>query len=52
MDRLWAPWRIDYIRSPKEDGCIFCNKPEKNDDQSSLILARGKHSYLLMNLYL
>ncbi|MBT4382533.1 MAG: HIT domain-containing protein [Candidatus Marinimicrobia bacterium] len=51
MDRLWAPWRIDYIRSPKEDGCIFCNKPEKNDDQSSLILARGKHSYVLMNLY-
>ena len=23
MNKLWAPWRMDYIRTPKEDGCIF-----------------------------
>ncbi len=51
MKRLWAPWRIDYIRSPKEKGCVFCDKPKQNDDRSSLILARGKLSYVLMNLY-
>ncbi|MBL7013636.1 MAG: HIT domain-containing protein [Candidatus Marinimicrobia bacterium] len=51
MDRLWAPWRMEYIRSPKEKGCVFCDKPAKNDDRSSLILARGKYSYVLMNLY-
>ena len=51
MKRLWAPWRIDYIRSPKEDGCIFCNKSQANDDQENLILYRGNKSFILKNLY-
>ena len=50
MKRLWAPWRIDYIRSEKEQGCIFCDKP-KMDDKSGLILFRGENSFTLMNLY-
>ena len=51
MDRLCAPWRIDYIRTPKEEGCIFCDKPESDDDRESLILYRGEASFVLMNLY-
>ena len=39
MDRLWAPWRIEYIRSIKEDGCIFCDKPENTDDREMLYFA-------------
>jgi len=51
MDKLWAPWRIDYIRTPKEDGCIFCTKSESGDDRENLVLFRGKNSFILMNLY-
>ena len=51
MDRLWAPWRIDYIKSEKEKGCIFCDKPEEGDDHSMLILYRGENSFVIMNLY-
>jgi len=51
MKKLWAPWRIDYIRSPKEDGCIFCNKFQSNDDRENLVLYRGEESFILMNLY-
>ena len=51
MDKLWAPWRIDYIRTPKEDGCVFCAKSEPGDDRESLVLFRGKNSFILMNLY-
>jgi len=51
MDKLWAPWRIDYIRSEKEEGCIFCDKPENGDDRTMLILYRGEYSFVLMNLY-
>ena len=50
MKKLWAPWRIDYIRSKKDEGCIFCDKPEM-EDRSGLILFRGKNSFTLMNLY-
>ena len=51
MDHLWAPWRMEYIRSSKDDVCIFCTKPIGDDDRESLIIARGHHSFVLMNLY-
>ena len=51
MSRLWAPWRIEYIRTKKDEGCIFCNKSSSNDDQNDLVLFRGKESFVLMNLY-
>ena len=51
MDKLWAPWRIEYIRSPKEDGCIFCIKSQETNDRNNLVLYRGKEAFILMNLY-
>ena len=51
MKKLWAPWRIEYIRSPKEDGCIFCDKPAGDNDREDLILYRGVKVFILMNLY-
>jgi ATP adenylyltransferase len=50
MKRLWAPWRIEYIRSHKEKGCIFCEKPKRNHKEE-LILFSGKTTFTLMNLY-
>ncbi len=49
--RLWAPWRIEYISAPKADGCIFCAKPDDDKDRKNLILYRGNHCVVLMNLY-
>ena len=51
MDRLWAPWRLEYIQGPEDDGCIFCLSEEATDDQARLVVARGKHSYVIMNRY-
>ena len=51
MKKLWAPWRIDYIRTPKEEGCIFCTKSQENNDRKNLVLYRGKEAFILMNLY-
>ena len=51
MDRLWAPWRIDYIMSGKPEGCIFCDKPEAGDDAANFILFRTKHSFAMLNAY-
>ena len=53
MEKLWAPWRIDYIRTKKEtDGvCIFCIKAEENNDRENLVLYRGELAFILMNLY-
>ena len=51
MRQLWAPWRIRYIRNKDEKGCVFCSKQKSNNDKNSLILSRGNHSFVLMNLY-
>lgn len=53
MRVLFAPWRFKYISSvdkKKEEGCIFCEAPKKRDDES-LVLVRGRYSYVIMNLY-
>ncbi len=52
MDRLWAPWRIGYILSDKkEEGCIFCNALNANNDDEKLVLFRSEFSFIIMNLY-
>ena len=51
MNKLWAPWRMDYIRTPKQDGCVFCIKHKSNEDKENLVLFRGKESFILMNLF-
>lgn len=37
--------------STKETGCIFCNRFHRSEDVESLILHRGDHSFVIMNLY-
>jgi ATP adenylyltransferase len=51
MDNMWAPWRMEYILSPKPDGCIFCDKPEQDTDRENFILYRGKTCFVIMNYY-
>ena len=42
---------MDYIRTPKEKGCVFCGKSKDDQDRKNLVLFRGKDSFVLMNLY-
>lgn len=42
---------MEYVRTPKEDGCIFCNKSGSDQDRDNLVLFKGPHSFVLMNLY-
>ncbi|MBF88113.1 MAG: HIT family hydrolase [Candidatus Marinimicrobia bacterium] len=51
MDRLWAPWRLEYIKGPKEEGCVFYNRTQSSNDKESLILYRGRFCFVIINLY-
>jgi ATP adenylyltransferase len=53
MNKLWAPWRMKYIKGidKKDEGCIFCTKPRESDDKKNLILLRGKHSFVICNAF-
>ena len=48
MKTMWAPWRMEYILSDKEDGCIFCKALGEDDD---LTLYRGKTTMVVMNKF-
>ncbi len=54
FQRLWTPHRMVYIQGegkPKNDGdCPFCTSPKK-DDAAGLIVARGEHAFVVMNLF-
>ena len=51
MKVLWAPWRMDYILSDKEQKCIFCELPKQDRDRENLILYRSSHNFVMMNRY-
>jgi ATP adenylyltransferase len=50
MERLWAPWRMSYIESPRTDACVLCAKPAQSDEEA-LIVHRGERCYAVLNLY-
>jgi ATP adenylyltransferase len=50
-ERLWAPWRLEYIKGPKADECIFCAGPTADDDRAKYILRRGEHCFAMLNAF-
>jgi ATP adenylyltransferase len=53
MENLWAPWRMAFIepKTPPPPGCIFCTQPAAQQDEHYFILHRGKHCFMMLNLY-
>lgn len=51
MQRLWTPWRMEYILSDKSSGCIFCAALAQNDDRETYILHRGTRAFVMLNKY-
>ena len=53
-ERIWAPWRLEYVSDASKDAeeaCIFCAKPAEDDDQANLIVHRGDRCFVILNLY-
>ena len=54
MESLHAPWRIQYILSPKpapSDVSIFSRIAQSNDDVTHHVIARTRSSFALLNNY-
>jgi ATP adenylyltransferase len=51
VERLWAPWRLEYVASADEqEGCVFCRAAE-GDDRENLVVRRGEHAFVLLNKF-
>ena len=52
MDKIWAPWRKEYILQKKSRKCIFCTrKKSKASDVKNFILQRYKYAFSILNRY-
>ncbi len=57
MDRLWTPWRYQYIAGEKpsdaKDSCVFCALAARasNLDAQNFILHRAEFNYIVLNIY-
>ncbi len=52
MERLWSPWRMEYLSGEgRTNECVFCQKLESDADRENLVVYRGNHAAILMNLY-
>jgi ATP adenylyltransferase len=52
-ERLWAPWRLEYVQSADADrGCFLCRAaPASADDEDALIVRRGDHAFVVLNRF-
>jgi ATP adenylyltransferase len=50
---LWAPWRMEFIRSEKPKECIFCEFPAAppSEDRKNLLVHRSPHAFTLLNKF-
>ena len=51
MERIWAPWRLEYIQAADEqDGCVFCRAAEASDEHG-LVVHRGERAFVVLNKF-
>ncbi|MDM7998385.1 MAG: HIT domain-containing protein [Acidobacteriota bacterium] len=52
MDRLWTPWRFEYLRNADHaTECVFCGKLRETRDAANLLLFRGRNAFVILNLF-
>jgi len=56
LERIWAPWRAQYIQNSATEGgaetsCFLCRGLADSDDRSNLLVWRGSHSVVVLNRF-
>jgi ATP adenylyltransferase len=56
LQRLWSPWRYDYITSGGGGSaaleCVFCRiRQDPANDEANFVLHRAGHNFIVLNIY-
>jgi ATP adenylyltransferase len=52
MERLWAPWRMQYVGVEQKPGCFFCRVIANSDDaDASLVVWRPHGAIVMLNKF-
>jgi len=49
MDKLWAPWRIKYIKAKQSKKCIFCDS--LRHERNNYVILKTKYSTAILNTF-
>ncbi|PIP20643.1 MAG: HIT family hydrolase [Candidatus Omnitrophica bacterium CG23_combo_of_CG06-09_8_20_14_all_40_11] len=49
MDRLWAPWRIKYLKAKKSKKCIFCKSLKSR--YKNYVVFKSRYSFAILNIF-
>ncbi len=48
MKHIWAPWRMEYIREKKREGCVLCRDSHRGEE---LVVGEGRNCFVTVNRY-
>jgi ATP adenylyltransferase len=57
LDRLWSPWRSEYIAAgssadSKGSRCVFCEiQHDPSKDEKNFVLYRAQHNFVVLNIH-
>jgi len=52
MRQLWAPWRMEFIRTAgEEQECFLCQAAQQPTDEETLVVRRNERCFCLLNRY-
>jgi len=51
MERIWAPWRIQYILEGYKGECLFCDVQRENYEGKHFILEQKDNCLVMFNLF-
>lgn len=52
MERVYAPWRLEYLSKHNPDECVFCLiSRHPNEDETNHVLYRDEFCFLVMNRF-
>lgn len=52
MEKLYAPWRSNYVVSnPHDTECALCLSQSQEDDEKRYVIKRYNHVFIILNLY-
>ncbi len=56
VQKLWAPWRLEYIQDAQKDKttqgqCPFCELPKTEASEETLVLYKGQTGLVVMNKF-
>jgi ATP adenylyltransferase len=52
MERLWAPWRMEYINQEPRPGCLFCRAiADPSDPDAQLVVWRPEEAIVMLNKF-